>query len=103
MRAKSRRESHRGCARSLGQLAFCADARRALKAWAIRNHRRFTSQAVVGGELGQWVFPDLASSSKGVPIMGLLDLQEAYKTPQPTSEKLALTRRGQVTGRVYLP
>ena len=44
------------------------------------------------GEVQQWMFPVLASSSQGFLTMGM-----APRAPQPTSEKLVLTRKGQVT------
>lgn len=44
------------------------------------------------GEVQQWVFPVLASSSPGFLTMGM-----ALRAPQPTSEKLVLTRKGQAT------
>ena len=46
------------------------------------------------------MFPLVASSLLGFPIMGFLVLAAAHRAPQPTSEKLALTRRGQVTGHL---
>ena len=53
-----------------------------------------------GGEVGQWMFPVLASSLLGFPVTGFLVLAAAHRAPQPTSEKPALTRRGQVTGHL---
>ena len=47
------------------------------------------------------VFPVLASSSQGFLKMGILVLRVAHRAPQPTSEKLALTGRGQVTGHLF--
>ena len=65
---------------------------------SVKNHPRFSSQAERGGEVARWVFPVLASSSWVFPIMWFLILWVAHGAPHPTSEKLALTRRGQVTG-----
>lgn len=42
----------------------------------------------------------LVSNSQGFPIMGFLVLQVAHRAPHLTSEKLALTRRGQILGRI---
>ena len=44
------------------------------------------------GEVQQWMFPVLARSSQGFLIMGM-----SLRAPHPTSEKLVLTRKGQVT------
>lgn len=46
-------------------------------------------------EVQQWMFPVLASSSQGFLMMGM-----ALGAPQPTSEKLVLTRNGQVTSYI---
>lgn len=62
---------------------------------SINNHPRFALQAEGGGEVGWWEFPVLASNSQG-----FLTLQAAHRAPHPTSEKLVLTGRGQVTNLV---
>ena len=67
----------------------------------IKNHPRFTSQAVGEERLycGYFLFLPAAHSFL---IMGFLVLWVAHRAPQPTSEKPALTERGQATV-TYLP
>lgn len=71
-----------------------------MESWSLKSHPRPPSQAEGGGEVERYVFSVLTSSSQGFPMIGFLVLPAARKAPQPTSEELALTGRGQVTSHV---
>ena len=88
MRAKSSRNSHRVLTRPLGQLVFCAATRRARGTLVNKESPKFHLTSRGGGDVRQWVFPVLTSSSQG------------SSAHQHSPEKLVLTGRGQVTGRV---
>lgn len=74
-----------------------------MEPWLIMHHLKFTPQAEEGGKVRQWIFPILGSTSQGLLIMGFLILQMAHRAPHPTSEKLELIRRGQMSLFIYLP